>query len=104
MRGLTVEEHLARLREGLLPLAERYGRVLREALAALETLRAQPSRAVERSKPFKVSVMLGRQEKVMRPQLAPLIAISRARAYRLDLRLPACRSGGRSSVSSSMVA
>jgi hypothetical protein len=59
VRGLTVEEHLARLREGLLPLAERYGRVMREALAALEALRAVPSQAVERSKPFKVSVSFG---------------------------------------------
>jgi len=28
--------------EGLIPLAERCGRVMREALAALETLRARP--------------------------------------------------------------
>jgi hypothetical protein len=34
IRGLTVEQHLARLREGLIPLAERCGRVIREALAA----------------------------------------------------------------------
>ena len=60
--GLTVEEHLGHLRERLIPLAERYGRVMREALAALEALRALPSRAVERSKPIKVSVMFGRRE------------------------------------------
>ncbi len=35
IRGLTVEQHLARLREGLIPLAERCGRIMREALAAL---------------------------------------------------------------------
>jgi hypothetical protein len=58
-----VEEHLARLREGLIPLAERYGRVMREALAALEALRALPSRAVERSKPIKVSVIFGLLER-----------------------------------------
>jgi hypothetical protein len=38
VRGLTVEQHLAHLREDLIPLAERCGRVMREALAALETL------------------------------------------------------------------
>jgi hypothetical protein len=62
IRGLSVEEHLAHLREALLPLAERCGRVMREALAALETLSAVPSPAVERSKPIKVSVMFGSTE------------------------------------------
>jgi hypothetical protein len=62
VRGLSVEQHLARLREGLIPLAERYGRVMREALAALEALRALPSQAVERSKPIKVSVIFGPRE------------------------------------------
>jgi hypothetical protein len=59
IRGLSVEEHLAHLREGLLPLAERCGRIMREALAALEMLRASPSQAVERSKPIRVSVNFG---------------------------------------------
>ena len=59
IRGLSVEEHLAHLREGLIPLAERCGRVMREALAALDMLRAAPNHAVERSKPIKVSVMFG---------------------------------------------
>jgi hypothetical protein len=45
------------LREGLIPLAERHGRVMREALAALEMLRAAPSPAVERSRPFRISVV-----------------------------------------------
>jgi hypothetical protein len=54
IRGLTVEQHLARLRESLIPLAERCGRVMREAVAALETLCAAPSPAVERSKPIKI--------------------------------------------------
>jgi hypothetical protein len=58
IRGLTVEEHLAHLREGLIPLAERCGRVMREALASLEMLRAAPSQAVERSRPAQISVML----------------------------------------------
>ena len=56
IRGLSVEEHLAHLREGLLPLAERCGRVMREALAALEVLDAAPSRAVEQSRPLRISV------------------------------------------------
>jgi hypothetical protein len=56
IRGLIVEQHLARLREGLIPLAERCGRVMREALAALEALHAAPSRAVERSAPIMISV------------------------------------------------
>jgi hypothetical protein len=64
IRGLSVEEHLAHLREGLIPLAERCGRVMREAFAALEALRALASQAVERSKPIKVSVMLGSTEPV----------------------------------------
>ena len=57
IRGLTVEEHLAHLREGLIPLAERCGRVMREALAGLEMLRAAPSPAVERSRPVRISVV-----------------------------------------------
>jgi hypothetical protein len=47
-----------RLREDLIPLAERCGRVMREALASLEMLRAAPSPAVERSRPVQISVML----------------------------------------------
>ena len=59
IRGLTVEQHLARLREGLIPLAERCGRVMREALGALDMLRSAPSQAVERSKPARISVAFG---------------------------------------------
>jgi hypothetical protein len=62
IRGLSVEEHIAHLREGLIPLAERCGRVMREALAALETLCTAPSQAVERSKPIRVSIMFGSTE------------------------------------------
>jgi hypothetical protein len=58
VRGLTVEQHLVHLREGLIPLAERCGRVMREALTSLEMLRAAPSQAVERSRPVQISVML----------------------------------------------
>jgi hypothetical protein len=62
IRGLTAEQHLRRLREELLPLAERYGRTMCGALAMLETLRAIPSGEVERSQPIKVSVIFGLRE------------------------------------------
>jgi hypothetical protein len=58
IRGLTVEQHLGHLREGLLPLAERCGRVLRDALAALDALDAAPSRAVERSRSLRIALRL----------------------------------------------
>ncbi len=56
IHGLTVEPHLARVREGLIPLAERCGQIMREALAALEALRAAPSATVERSKPISFTI------------------------------------------------
>ena len=58
IRGLTVEQHLSRIRESLLPLAERCGRTMREALGALEGMRAVPSEAVERSRPVRIAVKL----------------------------------------------
>ncbi len=67
IQGLTVEQHLARLREGLIPLAERCGRVMREALAALEGLRAGPSPAVERSRPVQISVVFEPEKSVAEP-------------------------------------
>jgi hypothetical protein len=57
IRGLTVEEYINRLGQDLIPLAEGCGRVMREALAALETLRAGPRPVVERSRPMSISVM-----------------------------------------------
>src|SRR5271170_2582586 len=60
IRGLTVEQYLTHLREGLLPLSERCGRVIREALASLEVFGAAPSRAVERSRPVPISVVFER--------------------------------------------
>jgi hypothetical protein len=56
IRGLTVEEYINRLGQDLIPLADRCAHVMREALAALETLRAVPSSAVERSKPISLSI------------------------------------------------
>ena len=58
IHGLTVEQHLAHLRGGLLPMAERSGRVMRDALGALECLRAVPSEAVERSRPLRIALKL----------------------------------------------
>ena len=58
IRGLIVEQHLAHLREGLLPLAERCGRAMRDALSALECLRNVPSEAVERSRPLRIALCL----------------------------------------------
>ncbi len=57
IRGLTVEEYINRLGQDLIPLAERCGRVMREALAALEATRGAPSPAVERSRPSRISVV-----------------------------------------------
>jgi len=57
IRGLKVEQYIARLRDGLLPLAERCGRAMREALAALEKFGAAPSWPVERSRPVKISIL-----------------------------------------------
>ena len=53
-----MEQHLAHVRESLLPLAERCGRAMRDALSALECLRAVPSEAIERSKPFSIALKL----------------------------------------------
>jgi hypothetical protein len=58
IRGLTVEEHINRLSQDLIPLAERCARTMREALAALETLRSVPSPVVERSRPIAISVRM----------------------------------------------
>jgi hypothetical protein len=56
IRGLTVEQHIARLGEQLLPLAERFGQIMREAVIALEGLRAAPNQSVERSTPIVITI------------------------------------------------
>ena len=61
--GLTVEQHLTHLREALVPLAERCGRIMREALASLETFRGLPSQAVEKSKPIRISMVFEPQRR-----------------------------------------
>ena len=57
VRGLPVEKHINRLGQDLIPLAERCGRVMREALGALEATRGAPSQVVERSRAARISVM-----------------------------------------------
>jgi hypothetical protein len=57
VRGLSVEEHLGHLREDIIPLAERCGRAMREALGGLEALRALPSQAVERAGSIVISII-----------------------------------------------
>ena len=60
-RGLPTRDVGPRLIRGhvpLIPLAERCGRVMRDALSALECLRAAPSEAVERSKPLRIALKL----------------------------------------------
>jgi hypothetical protein len=49
--GLAIDEYINRLGQDLIPLAKRCVRIMREALAVLEMLRAGPSHAVERSRP-----------------------------------------------------
>jgi hypothetical protein len=47
--GLAVEEHVARLRDKLLPLVEKSHRIARESIEAISRLRQAPSLSVERS-------------------------------------------------------
>jgi len=48
---------IGRLHESPDPLGERCALVMREALAALGTLRSGPSQVVERSRPVRISVV-----------------------------------------------
>jgi hypothetical protein len=56
IRGLTVEQHIARLGEELMPLAERFGRIMRDTVAALEGLRTVADQSVERSTPIVIPI------------------------------------------------
>jgi hypothetical protein len=49
IRGLAVEEHVARLRDQLLPLAEKAQRIAREHVDAISRMRQQPALSVERA-------------------------------------------------------
>ena len=49
LQGLAVEEHVARLRDKLLPLVEKSHRIARESIEAISRIRQGPSMAVERA-------------------------------------------------------
>src|SRR5437016_3398282 len=49
INGLAVEEHVARLRDKLLPLVEKSHRIARECIEAISRLRQAPSASVKRS-------------------------------------------------------
>jgi hypothetical protein len=49
IQGLAVEDHVARLRDKLLPLVEKSHRIARENIQAITRMRQTPSMAVERS-------------------------------------------------------
>jgi hypothetical protein len=52
--GLAVEEHVARLRDKLLPLVEKSHRIARESIEAISRLRQAPSLSVERSEGIRI--------------------------------------------------
>jgi hypothetical protein len=54
--GLAVEEHVARLRDQLLPLAEKAQRLARENIEAIGRMSRQPAMTVERAE--KINVVL----------------------------------------------
>lgn len=56
IQGLAVEEHVARLRDTLVPLAERSQRLAREHIEAIGRMSRQPAMAVERAEA--VNIML----------------------------------------------
>jgi hypothetical protein len=49
IQGLAVEEHVARLRDQLLPLVERAHRTVRESIEAIGHMRQAPAMRVERA-------------------------------------------------------
>jgi hypothetical protein len=57
IRGLAVDEHVALLRDRLMPLVERFHRLGRESLEALGRVRQAPSLAVERSDAITISLV-----------------------------------------------
>lgn len=62
IRGLAVEEYVGRLRDGLLPLAEKFNRMGDSAIEGIRRQRRMPSVEVERAPPVVVRLALGRQE------------------------------------------
>jgi hypothetical protein len=57
IRGLAVEEHVKRLGEMLLPMAERFHRMAEGAVEALRRQRQAPAVEVERAVPRRVRLM-----------------------------------------------
>jgi hypothetical protein len=57
IQGLAVEEHVARLRDKLLPLVERSHRVARESIEAIRRIRLAPSIAVERAEAVSIRLV-----------------------------------------------
>jgi hypothetical protein len=57
IQGLAVEEHVARLRDKLLPLVERSHRVARESIEAISRIRLAPSIAVERAEAVSIRLV-----------------------------------------------
>jgi hypothetical protein len=62
IRGLAVEEHVARLRDGLLPLAKQFHQMASDAVDGLRRQRQMPSSEVDRSLPLVVRLAPARQE------------------------------------------
>jgi hypothetical protein len=52
--GLAIEEHVAAIRDRLLPAAERFHRMGRESMEVLGRLRQAPALSVEREEPIKI--------------------------------------------------
>jgi hypothetical protein len=57
IQGLAVEEHVARLRDQLLPLVEKTQRLAREHLEAVGRMRQAPSLSVERAEAVNVILL-----------------------------------------------
>jgi len=55
--GLAVEEHVARLRDRLLPLVERSHRMARESVEAISRLRQVPAMSVERAQAVNIRLV-----------------------------------------------
>lgn len=56
IKGLRVEEHIARLRDQLVPLAERSQRMVERQIEALKRRQQEPAAHLERLEPLKITV------------------------------------------------
>ena len=57
IQGLAVEEHVAPLRDQLLPLVERAHRTVRESVEAIGHMRQAPARRVERAEAVNIVLL-----------------------------------------------